>query len=611
MEGGNTSLLEPEAVKLGVDLKVNFNRSSSGGSVTMQQNGIHSEAQNPTRKEWANQVEFFLSMVGYAVGLGNVWRFPAIAYANGGGSFLIPYIVMVLFLGLPIFFLEIVIGQYSGKGPSHVYGRLAPAFKGLGFAMVLTSFLIMLYYNVVIAWSLFYMFAGLQSELPWASCINGTSSDRCHEGDITNNTLQAIPAEDYYYREMLGYNEKEHTWANYGSMRWQLVLCLAGSWTLISLCMIKGVRSAGKVVYFTALFPYVMLITLFVYAMTFDGAANGVLAFITPDFKVVGTSKVWKEAAIQIFYSLCGAMGGLTTLSSYNKFNNNCHRDALLITVINCATSIFAGLVAFAILGIMADVTGQDVKDVVKSGPGLVFQVYPFVISKMGVTPVPQIMSFLFFIMMVTLGIDSMMGLVETVTTCILDNVKPLRRYKELVVVCTCLISFLLGLTMCTEGGLLMFGLLADTTFDWNAFVLAIMEVALVAWLYGPNRFMKNIEEMGMKLSMPMKIYWKACWTVITPLILYELLKSKLLGTYNFGKDGVNEYNPNIQALGWMLSLAAILLLLAIGLYEAWKVVFQTKEGWLAMFQPTTEWRSHRESLQRSLSRQVSSNYGS
>ncbi len=122
------------------------------------------------RGTWGNQCDFFLSALGYAVGLGNVWRFPYVAYENGGGSFLIPYTIMLLICGLPMFFMELVLGQYSGCGPTRLFGRMAPVFKGLGFAMIGVTFYVAIYYNMIIAWTLFYMFAGFRSVLPWSAC---------------------------------------------------------------------------------------------------------------------------------------------------------------------------------------------------------------------------------------------------------------------------------------------------------------------------------------------------------------------------------------------------------------------------------------------------------
>ena len=182
------------------------------------------EKTEPERGQWSNQLEFILSTVGYAVGLGNVWRFPYLAYVNGGGSFLIPYTIMLLFAGLPLFFMELALGQYSGQGPTRVYGRIAPAFKGLGFAMVVATAFVGVYYNVIMAWTLFYMFSGFQAELPWANCTE-LNSPNC---GYTNSSVS--PPEDYFNYVMLGLDESI-TWSNFGTMSWKLVREMILTWT--------------------------------------------------------------------------------------------------------------------------------------------------------------------------------------------------------------------------------------------------------------------------------------------------------------------------------------------------------------------------------------------
>ena len=216
-----------------------------------------SEVEGPKPQDGrVDHCQFILSAIGYAVGLGNVWRFPYVAYKNGGGSFLIPYTLMLLFAGLPLFFMELALGQYAGQGVTRVYGNLAPAFKGLGFAMLTGTFYVVIYYNVLTAWSLFYLFSGFQSTLPWTTCTN-SSSDHCQPGKI-NSTYQLLednytvgPAEDYFNHEMLGLDREVHNWGNFGELRWQLVLCLLAAWTIVCLCLIKGLQSAGKAIYFT------------------------------------------------------------------------------------------------------------------------------------------------------------------------------------------------------------------------------------------------------------------------------------------------------------------------------------------------------------------------
>merc|ERR1711953_1104661 len=341
------------------------------------------------RGSWDNQCDFFLSCLGYAVGLGNVWRFPYLCYEHGGVTFLIAYVVCLLVSGLPLFFLELSLGQWAGKGPLKLFGRMAPASKGLGYGMLIISFLVVIYYNMIIAWTLFYTVAGLSAELPWQfcgnttltspdcfqrdqelACFNASTTDTfwnkectpveevcahfnfsrvgerdesgrltCFNGtqdvDLNNVYARVSPSEDYFKRTMLGL-EEDTTWENVGGLRWQLVLSLAIAWLIVCLCLIKGVQSSGKVVYFTALFPYLVLVILLIRGATLDGAYDGILFYVYPtQEKLQGllNINVWSAAATQIFYSLGPSFGGLITLASYNKFSNNCHRDAILVFV--------------------------------------------------------------------------------------------------------------------------------------------------------------------------------------------------------------------------------------------------------------------------------------
>ena len=201
------------------------------------------------RGQWSNQFEFILATMGYAVGLGNIWRFPYLVYKNGGGTFLVPYFIMLIFAGLPLFFLELILGQYSGQGPAKVFGRMSPIFKGLGFAMILASFFLNIYYNVIVAWTLYYMVSGFSSELPWTNCTDH-SSYHCVQNTIqntTNSSYDVGPSEDFFLHQMLGLDKEQHHWTNLGGLKWQMVLCLFFAWLIVCLSLIKGVKSTGKV----------------------------------------------------------------------------------------------------------------------------------------------------------------------------------------------------------------------------------------------------------------------------------------------------------------------------------------------------------------------------
>ena len=136
------------------------------------------------------------------------------------------------------------------------------------------------------------------------------------------------------------------------------------AWLLVAGCLLKGVKSSGRVVYFTSLFPYIVLVILAIRGFSLPGAWIGIQAYVTPKWEMLIEPEIWVDAATQIIFSLGPACGCVITLSSYNQFKRNCHLDAILIAISNCVTSMFCGLVVFSILGFMAYDANVDVQKV-------------------------------------------------------------------------------------------------------------------------------------------------------------------------------------------------------------------------------------------------------
>ncbi|XP_048254664.1 sodium- and chloride-dependent GABA transporter 3-like [Haliotis rufescens] len=306
------------------------------------------------RGRWGSQVEYLLSVVGFSVGFSNVLRFPYICIRNGGGAFLIPYIACMTLCGLPLFYLEVAIGQFRGKGAAHVWS-VCPLMKGLGIGMLIMSGGSALYYTVNCAWSVYYLVFACSTALPWANCHNPWNTDSC---------VKSVEALTQPYKVLSISSGLDQL----GSIKWELALCLFASWFLIFATLVKGVRSVGKVVYVTATLPYGLLFILLVRGLTLPGGTDGALFYITPNFSKLSNIQVWIEACVQVFFSLGPAWGGVITLSSFNKFNSNCLRNAIICTCVGAGTSLFAGGVVFSILGFMAHSAGVPITDVVSSG---------------------------------------------------------------------------------------------------------------------------------------------------------------------------------------------------------------------------------------------------
>ena len=335
-------------------------------------------------------------------------------------------------------------------------------------------------------------------------------------------------------------------------------------------------------------------------SVTLDGAYEGILFYVNPTpekLEGLWNISVWSAAATQIFYSLGPSFGCLITLASYNKFSNNCHRDAMLIAFANCGTSIFAGFVIFSIIGFMAKQAALPVGEVIKGGTGLAFIAYPEAVTQM---PVPQLWSFLFFFMLITLGLDSQFTMTETITTAVMDQYPHLREHKGKVVTGASVIGFLMGLTMCTNGGLFMFELINWYSASFGLLVCAITEVILVMWVYGHQRFFDNIAEMGIKLPMVLKWYWMAMWKVVTPVVLFFVLIMTFVQytpAYSASYSQENyTFPPWVQAMGWLMALLPIVAIILGAFYQRWNRNRNMKPTDMrSMFTPSDKWCSQEQ----------------
>ncbi|CAF1064494.1 unnamed protein product [Didymodactylos carnosus] len=293
---------------------------------------VNSNGESP-REEWDRPIEFFLSLLGMSVGIGNVWRYPYIAFKNGGGAFIIPYFCIYFLIGTPLYFLELSLGQFTSS-----------------------------------AWCIFYFFASFRKKLQWSGCQNSWNTKRCTE--------------------------------------------------IMGLCIVKGIKSSGKVVYFTSLFPYVIIFALIIRGATLPGAKNGILFYLKPNWQKIKefevriictldtkNFEVWIAAASQVTFSLSVAFGCILGYASFNKFNANYLRAVgSLVVSSDLDYFVFAGFAIFSVLGYMSFKTGLPIEQVAKAGPGLAFIAYPVALSIMPAGPVWAV---LFFLMLLTLGLDS------------------------------------------------------------------------------------------------------------------------------------------------------------------------------------------------------------
>ncbi|KAK3789631.1 hypothetical protein RRG08_050073 [Elysia crispata] len=549
------------------------------------------------REQWTRSLDFILSLIGYAVGVSNLWRFPYLVLRNGGGAFLIPFFFFLFLCGIPLFYLEVCLGQFSGISSMFVW-KVCPLFKGLGFGMVIVSGMACIYYNAVLSWVIYYLINSFQSQLPWSHCGHWWNTDLCIKyrgmqpdnanaslginislasnisqltnfnqnrssetvwksiSDISlsspNDTVYAYnsslnksftglgeiryrsAAEEFWQFNVL---RKTSGLEDLGSLQIHTAICLLTAWLLVCLCLIRGIKSLGCVVYVTVLLPYILLTIFLVRGLMLPGALDGIVFYLKPNFSKLTSITVWVEACVQVFYSLGPAWGGLITMSSFNKFHNQCIRDVLIASLADGLTSFYGGFVIFAVVGFMAKEAGVSVTDVATQGPGLALVAYPEAISKL---PLPQFWAVLFFLMLLLLGLDSQFGQFETVVAGLMEAFpRQLRNKRVYLTFGLALLSYMVSLPIATEGGIYVFTLL-----DWfvSAFcvmitsliecavigwiyafcvmITSLIECAVIGWIYGVDRFSDDIQMMmGKRPGTLMRL----CWTVITPSIMLSV----------------------------------------------------------------------------------------
>ncbi|XP_068973830.1 sodium- and chloride-dependent transporter XTRP3 isoform X1 [Bombus flavifrons] len=581
-----------------VTIVITGNQNAAGSQETKEEN----------RAEWSGKMQFFLSIIGYSVGLGNIWRFPYLCQQNGGGAFLIPFFVMLILEGVPLFLIELGLGQRMRQGALGVWNTIHPWLGGIGIASCIVTFFVALYYNVIITWCFYYLFNSLEAvtikfnePLPWAKCpeVDNKPVEECVKSSETayfwyRTTLDAAPSIE----------EGQ-------SLKWWIVLCLLLSWIVVFFIVMKGIQSSGKVVYFTSMFPYLVLTIFFIRGITLKGASAGLAHMYTPKIEKLLEPTVWLDAATQVFYSFGLAFGSLIAFGSYNTPDNNCVRDVLLVSGCNAFTAIYASVVIFAILGFKAmtnvdkclasnidllfqngyimykNITMEEYEETVNTlnasamnftletcslseqldnaaeGTGLAFIVFTQAIVEL---PGAPFWSCIFFLMLLALGLGSQIGILEGMLCVIFDIDLFKRIKKQYITGVVCTVCFFVGLIFCTGAGeywLKMFDSFAGTI---GLVMVALMEMISVIFVYGHEKFTKDIEEMtGYRPG----IYWQFTWRFLAPIIMVCILLSSIASmfikkpTYSAWDASRGIAVPTAYP-GWVLAIAVVIIFAGI-----------------------------------------------
>uniref|UniRef100_A0A1I8IXA3 Sodium-dependent serotonin transporter n=1 Tax=Macrostomum lignano TaxID=282301 RepID=A0A1I8IXA3_9PLAT len=299
---------------------------------------------------------------------------------------------MLVIGGIPLFYMELALGQYVRKGAITCWGRVCPLFKGIGICVVMIAFFTDLFYNVIIAWSLYYLFASFSPSLPWTSCNNTWNiAATCYDEHIreklpstktadaaklidndqiggllgTENASSSLARRSY--RRMSTFNGNFGI-DNIGSIQWKLAVCLA------------------LVVWFTAIFPYCVLLIFLIRGVTLEGSMMGIYYYMYPNLSELLNSKPWIDAATQVFFSLDRLWSSAGV--RFRRADHKCSKlhDEFFVRV--------RGICNHRVPGSQTEGGHQ----------GLVFTVYPEALATL---PGSTFWSLCFFLMLMTLGLDS------------------------------------------------------------------------------------------------------------------------------------------------------------------------------------------------------------
>ncbi|MEZ8038079.1 sodium-dependent transporter [Vibrio atlanticus] len=474
------------------------------------------------REQWGSRAGFILAAVGSAIGLGNIWRFPYMAYENGGGAFFIPYLFAMLTAGIPFMILEFSMGQkYRGSAPATL-ARINSKFEWLGWFQVGVAAVIAVYYVAVIGWAISYF--GMSFNQSWGTDTNA-----------------------FFFSEYLALGDNSPT--NLGSIQWGIAGAMLLAWAITYAAIVGGVKAgierASKV-----MMPvlFIMVILLIGRMVFLPGALDGVNYMFEPDFSKIWDVKVWAAAYGQIFFTLSIGFAIMLAYSSYLPEKSDITNNAFMTVLINCGFSILAGIMIFSVLGYMAQEQGKPLTEVVSAGVGLAFVTLPAAINLL---PAPYILGPLFFFALVVAGLSSHISIMEAVTSAIMDKLNWSRKKAASIVIG---VGVVVSMAFATNGGLLLLDLVDHFANNVGIMVGGFIEILLMAWLLNKVSDVRTyVNEIS---DFSIGVWFNVCLRFVTPVMLAIILATKLSALFT---DGYGGYD---LTLGW----AMIAGLLAIGI---------------------------------------------
>lgn len=477
------------------------------------------------RDQWGSRLGFILATIGSAVGLGNIWRFSYQAYENGGGAFLFPYIIALLTAGIPLLLLEMGFGFFTRNSAPSSFRKISEKYEWVGWWSILIAFVVTVYYIVIIAWSLLFIFESFS--LGWTA-----------------------DPEAFFFGEFLNFSGSAF---KLGGIQWNIFFALLAVW-LINYSIIaggveKGIEKASKI--FMPLLAIMVLIIVF-RGVTLPGAMEGVKAFITPDFSKLLDFNIWVGAYGQIFFTLSLGFGIMIAYSSYLPKKSDVIKNGMIAGFANSVFSIIVGFGVFGVLGYMAQQQGVGIADVATSGIGLAFIAFPKAINLL--PGLPQLFGFAFFFSLTIAGLSSSISLIESVVSSLMDNFS-LSRKKAVTAVS--LTGFILGIPLVTGGGIAILDIVDHFVNIFGLLTVGLVEMVVLSYAFGLDEIREN-----MNASSDLKIgtTWTAMIKFIAPVFIAIGLIQKTITELTTAYAGYPV--SQLITFGWVV--AALLVIIAI-----------------------------------------------
>ena len=482
----------------------------------------------PKRETFSGRNAFIMAAIGSAVGLGNIWRFPYTTYENGGGAFIIPYLIALLTAGIPLLFLDYAIGHRHRGGAPLSYRRFSPHFEVFGWWQMMVNVIIGLYYAVVLGWAASYTYFS----------INGAWGDK--------------PI-DFFIGEFLKMGDIKNgvSFEFVGMVTGPLIAMWIIALGVLSLGVQKGIAKVSSV-----LMPVlvIMFIALVIYSLFLPGAEKGLDALFTPDWSKLSNPSVWSASYVQIFFSLSLCFGIMVTYASYLKKESDLTGSGLVVGFANSSFEVLAGVGVFAALGFIATAQGQEVSEVAKGGIGLAFFAFPTIINK---APFGEVLGVLFFGSLTFAALTSFISVIEVIISAIQDKLR-VRRVK---------VTFIVGVPMMLVSVLLFgttTGLPMLDVFDKfvNYFgIVAVAFVSLIAIVANEKLGLLG-DHLNETSSFKVGFFWRLC-IVLTTGILAFMLFSEGAKVFSEGYEGYPSWFVNIFGWGMAISLLIVAFMLS------------------------------------------------